>query len=311
MTRRTSTWLRKHDSLALPLRSSRILNKNRFIRLTGLALIASVLLASQPKSAHAGPWTKDLGHFYVKLNEGFFFSDSFIDASGRTVTGTDYLGITTSVYFEVGLWKGLQIQGLLPHTVGTNSFKDGTNTRRVGGSDMLLGLQAQIPVPIKLKLAARVEAKIPLYDIGKTTGTGLDNLFPALGDGQLDMTIWLAFGGGIPKLPVYAWGEVGYRFRTEAFIGEGPSDDRSFVDSIAWLGQVGWTFYKRMIVLVNFIGVMAVKSDPYTKSWITVGPALYLPVYKGLAIEANVDPIVYARNSAPGMSFAFGLSYAH
>lgn len=286
--------------------------RRRLARLLLPALVALGVLA--PRAAEAGPWTKNLGQLYVKLNEGFFFSDSFVNAQGVVESnGTDYLGATTSIYFEVGLWEGLQVQGLLPYTIGTNSREgEGRRARRAGGADFLIGLQYSPPLDLgALKLATRLELKIPLYDVGqRATGIAeLDNLFPALGDGQLDVTIWLVAGGSLPG-PFYAWAEVGYRFRTEAFIGDGPGDDRSFVDSVAWLGQAGWDFYKGMILMANFIGVVAVKDDIYTKSYITVGPGLYIPVYKGLALEANFDPIVYALNSAPGFSFGFGVSYA-
>ena len=283
------------------------------------ALTTAVIVAGAPSPAVAGPWTKDLGQVYVKLNEGFFFSDSFINAEGVVTPGAEYLGVTTSLYFEVGLWKGLQLQGLLPYTVGTNESDRGGDedktrrARKAGGADLLLGLQYSPPIDLgALRLATRLEFKVPLYDVGEAaTGIAeLDNLFPALGDGQLDITLWLVVGGSLPG-PFYAWGEVGYRFRTEAFVGDGPVDDRSFVDSVAWLGQAGWSFYKRMILMVNFIGVMAVKDDRFTKSYITVGPGLYLPVWRGLALEANVDPIVHARNSAPGFSFGFGISYTN
>lgn len=276
---------------------------------------AMLLLTAAP--AWAGPWTKDLGHFYVKLNEGIFSSDTFVNADGLAQSdGTSYLGATTSLYFEVGIWKGVQITGLLPYTVGTNSRNTGSgngrHARRAGGGDLLLGLQASPPWRLPLPLAVRLEFKLPLYDVtDRPTGvTELDNLFPALGDGQVDVTLWLAAGGSLPG-PFYAWGEVGYRFRTEAFLGDRPTDGRSFVDSLAWLGQVGWTFYGRMVLAANFIGVVALADDLYTKSYITLGPALYLPVWRGLALEASFDPIIYARNSAPGLSFGFGVSYAY
>jgi hypothetical protein len=282
-----------------------------------VVLLTFTLGLLMPRPAAAGPWTKNLGQAYVKLNESLFFSNSFVNAQGVVEPGADYLGATTSVYFEVGVWKGLQVQGLLPYTIGTNTDgEDGTRqrARRAGGGDLLLGLQYSPPLgDLGLKLATRLEIKVPMYDVNQQpTGiTTLDNLFPALGDGQVDVTFWLVAGGSLPG-PFYAWGEVGYRFRTEAFVGDGPTDGRTFEDSVAWLGQLGWTFYGRMILIANFIGVLSLagERDVYTKSYITVGPGLYIPVWKGLALEANFDPIVYAKNSAPGFSLGFGVSYS-
>ncbi|MBW2734108.1 MAG: hypothetical protein JRH20_17100 [Deltaproteobacteria bacterium] len=273
-----------------------------------LAFTLAFTSVAAPTPALAGPWTKGPGELYVKLGEGAFLSDSFVGPDGKVVKGTKYAGITTSAYFEVGLIKGLQVQGLLPYTIGINTFDDGVTAIRSGGGDMLVGLQAS--PPLGLPLAARLELKIPLYDVGDSPEF-FGSRYPAFGDGQIDVTLWLGAGGSLPG-PFYTWGEVGYRFRTEAFIGDGPVDKREFSDSVAWLGQVGWTFYKRMILAVNFIGVMALagEEDIYTKSYITLGPTVFLPVWRGLAIEAGFDPIVYARNSAPGFSISLGVSYS-
>ena len=117
----------------------------------------------------AGPWTKDLGQFYVKLNEGFFIANAFRDSQGVVQTGTEYLGITTSLYYEVGVYRGLHLQGSIPYSVGINT-EDGTVSGdrakwlRAGGGDLLLGLQYASPWKLPIKAAVRLDFKVPLYD---------------------------------------------------------------------------------------------------------------------------------------------------
>lgn len=270
-----------------------------------LAALAAILFPARP--ADAGPWPKGLGQFYVKLDQSAFVSNSFINSRGMVQSGANYLGLTTSLYYEVGLYRGLQIQGLVPYTVATNDYADGTSARRAGPADMRLGLQYALPLHLPLRLATRFELKIPLYDV-RAHGS-LASLFPALGRGQLDLTGYAIAGASLPWR-LYAWAEAGYRFRTEAFVGKGPLDDRSFLDSFVWLAELGWTFYRRMVVAIDFIGVVALGDDQWTKTYITLGPKLYVPVWRRLALEATFSPILLAKNSAPGFSFAFGVSYA-
>lgn len=268
--------------------------------------VLSLVLLSAP--AQAGPWTKSLGEFYVKLGEGLFLSDSYVDSSGRTVSGTDYFGATTSVYFEVGVYRSLQLSGYLPYIVGSNTFDDGASFIQGGGGDAVFGVQYTPPLALPIPYAVRVDVKIPLYDVDMS-GIPFATQFPALGDGQIDLSFWLSAGGSVPNLPLYAYGELGYRHRTEAFIGDGPGDGRDYGDGVVLFLQTGYTFFERLLLTANFGGVLSLEKSELTKSYLTLGPGLYLPLWRGLAAEAAFDPVVYANNSAPGMSFSLGVSY--
>lgn len=264
--------------------------------------------ALQP--AEAGPWTKNQGELYAKLGQGFFLADSFRDSAGNLQEGVNYLGASTSVYFEVGLVKGLHVWGYLPFTAASNRFGDDNTTwLRTSGGDALLGLQYTphfftLPIPAALKL----EVKIPMYDINGVEGIYASR-FPAPGDGQVDVTIWLSAGGSLSSIPLFMYGEVGYRIRTEAFIGTGPFSS-SFEDSITFFASVGYTVLDSFIVAVNSGGVLPYIKDISTKGYITLGLALYVPVWRGLAAEASYDPMVYTNsNASPGHGFSFGLSY--
>ena len=171
--------------------------------------------------AHGGPWTKEFGQFYVKLSEGFFVSDSFVNSEGVTQSGASYLGASTSLYFEVGVFTGLQVQGFVPYVISRNTFDDGISALRVGPGDLTAGLQYTPSLALPLPAAVRLDIKVPLYDVGSTS-SAFASRFPALGDGQIDMTLWLTAGGTLPIATVFAWAEIGYRFRTEKFVGDGP-----------------------------------------------------------------------------------------
>lgn len=265
-------------------------------------------------NAQAGPWTKGLGEFYIKVGEGFFLSDSYVDSSGRTVAGTNYLGATTSVYAEIGIYKGLQLQAYLPYTIAQNSFSSGRldSALNVGGGDAVFAIQYSPPLPISFPLAVKIDVKVPLYDVGGIKGFDA-NSFPAFGDGQVDVGFWLSAGHALGSIPFYFFTEVGYRLRTESFVGTGNTN--RFADGFVFSAQVGYTLFKRVLVAANVGGVIAFDmSDTslegqVTKSYVSVGPSLYVPLWRGLAAEASFDPIVYSRNSAAGLGFSCGLSY--
>ncbi len=274
-----------------------------------LCTLALLALLATPTPAAAGPWSKGWGELYVKLGESLFLADSYVDASGRVVRGAEYLGATTSLYFEVGIWRGLMAWGYLPYIVAVNSFDDGSSYLQAGGADALVGLQysPSEALGLPLPLAVRLEFKAPLYDVGQHRDDPLASRYPAPGDGQLDMTLWLSAGGSLPGRPLYFFAEVGYRHRTEAYIGQG--DTRAFGDGIALAAQVGYTFRRRMLLAANFNGVVPFSADEVTKGYLVVGPVLAVLMPRGLAIEFTVDPIVWARNASPGVGVSLGLSF--
>ncbi|MBK07295.1 MAG: hypothetical protein CL920_29825 [Deltaproteobacteria bacterium] len=279
-------------------------------------MLLCVMALFAPRDVEAGPWTKQTGQLYVKLSEGFFLSNAFIDAQGKLQTGTDYFGATTSVYFEAGLPFGFQVLGYVPYTISRNSFSNGAWYMHGTTADSFFGLQYTPPVRLPLPMAARVEVKIPMYDLDRlprAVGARANN-FPAVGDGQIDVTGWFSIGGGIPNTPLYAFAELGYRFRTEAFVGALPaSDQRSFLDSGLFFTQLGWTFWpqKRWMAMLTVHGLLPFGEDVYTKGYIVTALQVYLPIYEGWAFEASFDPIVWARNSAQSFQvFSVGISYS-
>lgn len=267
------------------------------------ALLTALLL---PAAAHAGPWTKAPGELYVKLSEGAFIAGEYVDPAGNTADDVEYLGLTTALYAEAGVLPGLQIQLYLPHVVARNSYAaSGDRYLSFGGGDARVGAQYALPLPWSAPVAARLDVKIPMYDL--TEPGGLEGpLFPARGDGQVDVDGWLSAGGSAGAL--YGFAELGYRHRTAAYPGGDPG--LTFADSLLGYGQLGYTVGASVIVALNAQAVVPLEDDGRTKGYATVGPSVYAPIGAGIALEAYGDATVWARAASAGYSAILGVSYA-
>lgn len=274
--------------------------------LTVLALL--VLLTSD---AVAGPWTKSGGEIYLKLSEGVFLSGDFVDprASSRgAVVGSlapENLSLTTALYSEVGLFQGLHLQAYVPFVVGRNSFASGSSYLSRGGGDLVLGVQ-WTPGVFAFPHALRADVKVPLYDVGQPKGFEAVR-FPARGDGQIDSTIWISLGDSLSILPAYAFAELGHRFRTSQFVGEG--DGLAFLSSFVFAGQLGYKLGEQLVLAGNLNGVVPYGTDAVTKGYLTLGGAVFLPVLGGWSLEASLDGVAWAKNSSRGLSVGLGVSY--
>lgn len=276
-----------------------------FVRAAQLALSTLALLA--PAAASAGPWTKDAGGVYAKLSGGAFIAGEYVDPSGAAVTGVDYLGVTTALYVEAGVAEGLQVQLYLPHVVARNSYAaTGDRYLSLGFGDARVGVQYGFPF-FDFPLALRIEGKVPLYDVAEPGGLE-HGLFPALGDGQVDLDYWLSAGGSLDGLPLYGFVELGYRLRTSIYTGEGAPLD--YGDALLTYAQLGYTVYAGVIVAANAQAVVPFEDDGRTKGYATVGPSIYAPVGAGLALELYYDATIWARAASAGQTVILGVSYA-
>ncbi len=267
----------------------------------------AALVVAIPSVASAGPWTKAPGEVYVKASELLFRSDTYVAASGERVSGTDYLALTSSLYAEVGLTERLHFQAFFPWAFTRNEFTEiDTRYANVGLGDAIVGLQTT-PIKRKIPYALRLEAKLPLYDVAAIDGPEAE-MFPALGDGQVDLTGWLSVGGSLYPKPIYFLGEIGWRHRTEIFWGEGSGME--FGDGLTFNAQVGYTFRERVLVAGNVNGIYSFANDAITQSFVTLGPTVALFLKHGLALEAGASPMVWSRNNSPGTTYSLGVSYS-
>lgn len=272
-----------------------------------MLLIAIVALFAAPREAQAGPWTKKRGEYYVKVSELYFGSNTFVAPNGERVAGTDYLALTTALYGELGITDRVHIQGFLPWAFTRNAFEEqGTRYATVGLGDALFAIQTT-PVDLPLPWALRLEAKLPLYDVKGPGGADALN-FPALGDGQVDLTTWLSVGGSLWPTPVYFLGEVGYRRRTGVYYGEGL--DLDFKDGVAFRAQAGYIYKERLLLAGNLNGIYTPVDDTFTQSFLTAGPAVGVRLGgSNFWLEAMVDPMLWSKNNAPGTTWSVGLSH--
>ena len=262
-----------------------------------------------PTGAQAGPWTKATGEAYLKVSEIYFGADNFVSTVGgqEQIEGAEYTAYTSAFYGEVGLPGRFQLSLFLPW-VWSKNYDEASSGHyaNVGFGDAIVGLQHTI-VDTKLPWSLRLDAKVPLYDVNGIEGP-LASQFPALGDGQLDLTPWASVGGSLYPVPLYVLGEVGYRFRTDMGPGEGTGLD--YKDSFVGHVQVGYTVIERVLVAADVQLVYALEEeDTFTQSFLTAGPQVALKLMEGVSLEANYTPMVWAQNASQGQIFGLGISY--
>ncbi len=286
-----------------------------------LGAVVGALLV--PLSASAGPWTKELGQHYVKVGADLFFTTDYVDARNPD-TGDDagferFLGTNITAYGEVGvfpLWP-IQLTVSLPLTIGVSTFKDtaligqgevGTTTA-VRPGDLRVSVQTSI-LRKGFQLAPQIEVKVPLYSNDRVgSRLGPYRQWVAIpGEGQIDITPMMLMGGSIPTKAVPLWveGGVGYRFRTEAFIGW--DTDLVLVDSIPFYAAFGLAPGKSWVV-IRIDGNKNIKADEVTREAVTLGPSVGVTVWKGLAIEARIAGDLVANNAPRGISAGLGVSW--
>jgi len=285
-------------------------------------LIAASLL---PLPALAGPWTKEFTQHYVKLGADLFYTTDYADSRIATNDGgaagvEQFVGTAVNLYGEVGvfpLWP-IQLTVSLPFTIGTTTFKDsaligdgGTGKATgVRAGDLRVALQTSI-LRKGFQLAPSIEVKVPLYSNDRV-GSGLGpyrQWVPIPGDGQIDITPMMLFGGSFPsKVPLWLEAGVGYRFRTEAFVNWGT--DAVFVDGVPFYAAVGLAPGRAWVVL-RVDGIKNIKEDEISREAVTVGPSVGVTVWKGLAIEARLAGDVVAKNAPRGISAGIGVSWRY
>jgi hypothetical protein len=266
----------------------------------GIWFLLSLVTSS---NALAGPWTRDRGHFYAKISQGLYSADRFFDSSGQLQQDLRYTGHTTAVYAEVGLGHRFQFQTYIPFLFATSDFGDSGSFSRNSLGDITLGTQftpAFLPFPHALQL----DVKVPGYrlpDVAETT------LAPLPGDGQVDLTVSISAGGSLPGIPVYTWAEVGYRHRTEWYLGE--RGDRNLRDGVIASWQLGVQLWRRHFLMWNVGAIVPFEKDIFTRGYVTIGPAVMVALSRQFAFEASFDTTVWAQNSARGLSGTVGFSW--
>jgi hypothetical protein len=288
--------------------------------LYGLCLLVSTgILLSMPKAGMAGPWSQGQGHFYVKASQGFMFGkEGLIDGKPQ---GSDFFGASTNLYGEVGLVYGLQVQFFVPYAIYRFTRSETEFHQLDSFLDSIVGLQWTPPFLQKalgIPIAIRFNTKIPLYNqkvLADDPNFGdAIRKSPILGEGQLDFTIWLSAGGAIPNTNLYLFGEAGMRLRSDIFIDERIKGlGLSFLNTFVFNSQAGYFLFKRVLIMLNFNGAIPLGTEVavVSKGFIGIGLGLYVPIWKGLAVEAGFNHMLWSVAAPPITGFDVGISYKY
>lgn len=262
-------------------------------------------------TAWAGPWTRGFGEYYAHVGADYYIPRVYVDPLTGQPVDTDrrYFGQQYGFYGEVGVSKGwkVQIGAAAPLSIGSLTFEApggmGRATTYRAGDLRVFG---QVALARKLPIAAVVEVKVPLYAngaVGRGQGVYAPN-FPKPGDGQVDTTLWVTAGGGLPK---GSWieGAVGWVHRTELFVGW--DTDLQFTDGIGATATVG-TKAGKVLPMLKIDGRFNPVDDDLTREWLAVGPAVLWDVHEKVSLEARVSYDVWAAHAASGLGFGLAVS---
>lgn len=213
----------------------------RTIYIVGLLFFTSGSLIA------GGGWPQPKGKGYFKLGQSWVISSDFYGPDGEItqIVTTGYFA--TNLYAEYGLTDRFTAIVYLPffarntlnevqyNQSGKNIPGDALNS--IGDTDIAIkyGLVVDKPVVVSATLLLGLP-------IGKTAGGGSEIL--QTGDGEFNQMIRMDVSGGLPNMPMWLSGYVGFNNRTEGFS-----------DEIRFGGEVGYTFNKKLstILKVNVV----------------------------------------------------------
>lgn len=284
-----------------------------------LALVVALALPSLlAAEARAGAWVQPAGAGYLKLGSATFVSDHGFDLRGERVQSDSFLlhAETLYAYAELGLSDEVTLLGYVPYIVATNAHESGVNFHALGLGDALVGAQVHLLQIEGVVVSGRAELKAPLYQgapsiqgrqTAKVPGFPRSaTLFPALGDGQVDLTALASVGSALPWVDGFVTVDLGYRLRTGALT------DAVIVNASGGV----WLLPGYLLVMVNSGWVASLPSDDELrvtvgKGYWSFGPAAMVPVVGGLSAEIGFDVVTAGVNAAGGVQASFGVSYAY
>jgi hypothetical protein len=292
--------------------------------------------------AIAGPWTRSHGDAYVKAGADYYYTTKYVlpAESGLAATGdfgTDsFFGHQYSVYGEAGIsdaWP-IQLAVRAPLTVSVVDFAASDTVNVISGTATStrmgdLELMPQVALSKKHPIAFGLGVKLPLYNVDNVcAGSVYRDFCGRPGDGQLDVTPWLLAGGSFFKGKAWAEGQVGYRWRSEAY--RNWDTTRAFIDSLAFGGTLGAKVGPTLLMVRldgnrNFSGLVYDKSyadpivqaatdankgeDPFTLQSIRFGPQAMLLLSDHWALEGRAQWDVWAQSTSIGVGFGGGVSW--
>lgn len=265
--------------------------------------------------ALAGAWTKAPGHGYAKLGSSTFIADHAFDVAGARKDAAPFrlYGQTLYLYNETGIFDGGMLTLLVPYVISRNQHEGGIGFLQSSPGDAQIGGQFRLFQWQDWVGALRLESKIPLY-LGGPSLEGRQSsvnpayprnslYFPAIGDGQVDLTTWLSLSASIPWLDGFLTAEGAYRLRM------GGISDASLV----FLQGGIFLLERRLLCMSNMSAVLtwpAAKDEIVGKGYWTLGISAMLFMTPAWAIEFGVDYLTFGVNTAGGPLMQLGVSYA-
>jgi len=102
-------------------------------------------------------------------------------------------------------------------------------------------------------------------------------------------------------------GGVGYRHRTEWFVGFDPGPGVTLVDSVVVRALAGLKL-GRALLMLNVEGNQNLHANPYTRENWSLGPSVLVGIWRGLAVEGRFSWEAWAKNQSQGIGFGVGVS---
>ncbi|MCC7431208.1 hypothetical protein IT568_10220 [bacterium] len=277
-------------------------------------LLTTVFIGLSASGLFAGAWTQPKNNFYFKVGLVSSQASEQFTNKGKTkklvseneAYKNKELGATAYLEYGITSWlTGIASFPVKSIQSDTKSFLRESK----GVSDLVFSGKVLLNHFFNLKkivLANQLTVKIP---------TGYDNTnTPALGSGQTDFDLKILAGGSFHPVPLYASGEIGFRYRTDF-----PANE------IPYAAEIGYTFQKRFLIRGIVDGVFSLGNtdeafDPSTLSqgkpyfpeavsYLRTGPSLIFVIKPFL--EANIDftTVVLGKNTLKSREWSFGLAY--
>ncbi len=296
---------------------------------TSLAATAEPVSASTATMGAApsprAPWVPEAGRGQASLQYAAFLSGTTYDDDGVGLVGgpvalqSQQLGIDV----VVGLGPRLAFSGMLPLVFATATHRAADRDPEVfavsGVGDATAGLAFALLPEGPLHLTLRGDVKVPLY-AGLPSVQGRQplatdprqpGLLPALGDGQVDVTVNAVVGARFPFGGFFTW-ENGYRFRSGG-VTDGVSGAGTFaVDVFDGALQPRWN-HAFLFSFDPATDVDGVPTEIVGRSLVTTGPSCVVnlaALSPGLALEVGAALSFRGRNAAGGTRFQLGVSHA-
>jgi len=314
------------------------------VRLIPLALLALCLAAP---AARGQAWTQEPGRTFAKVTLGLASTSERYDFDGTAIPydarlaedgPTPFRDRSVYLYVEHGLAEALTLVGVLPFkrlavqdAVGGAPVEREAADLGTAGLALRIGLAERVGLSDRQALSATLGVWAPL---GYRR-----NVAPAVGPGQVDAELLLAFGQSFWPVAGYAQAAAGYRYRTGIYAlsrraecppGTAPAGepvcvpsqmDLRYSDELIGSVEAGYTLLGRLLVQAMADAAWSVdRPEPVAlaggvvqpegfpqRRVIRVGGGLALTLFDDTALSVQAFTPAYARNALRATEWFFGL----